>query len=139
MLQILVRTLCVGLFCLGASGVGCKTKPDSAPELRSSMTKEALIGTPGTEPRIKIVRRPNGDLGVISSDGKQVIVVQQDGYQVCEPSGDNLLCGPVTPMSVACPECRVEPCPCTSPLCRNGCQQQLLRPIGSGSATPGTP
>ncbi|HEX3762382.1 MAG TPA: hypothetical protein VHW23_26960 [Kofleriaceae bacterium] len=129
----------MGLIGVGLIGVGCKSKPENAPELRSEITKEAVIGAPAAEPRLKVVRRPNGDLGVISPDGKQVIVVQPDGYQVCEPSGDSLLCGPLTQMSVACPECRIEPCPCTSPLCKNGCLHMDLKSTGSGSAIPGTP
>lgn len=142
MLPIMLRTLCVGLIGLAVTGAGCKGKPDSAPELRSGIAKEALIGAPagatGTGPRIKVVRRPNGDLGVISPDGTQVIVVQPDGYQVCAPSADNLVCGPLTQMSVACPECRVEPCPCANPICKSGCLQMQVKQ-GSGSATPGTP
>jgi len=132
------RTLWICLICLGVSGAGCKNKPENAPELRSGMTKDAVIGTtPGTAARIKVVRRPNGDLGVLSPDGKQVIVVQPDGYQVCEPSGDALLCGPLTQMSVACPNCIMEPCPCDKPICRPGCA--VLKSTGSGSANPGTP
>ena len=134
------RTLWIYLICLGVSGVGCKNKPENAPELRSGMDKEAIIGTPpGTGARLKVVRRPNGDLGVISPDGKQVVVVQPEGYQVCEPSGDALLCGPLTQMSVGCPSCVIEPCPCINPVCRPGCSQIVLKPVGSGSATPGTP
>jgi hypothetical protein len=108
------------------------------------MAKEAIIGTPpGTPPgigvHVKVVRRPNGDLGLLSPDGKQVIIVQPDGYQVCEPSAEALLCGPLTQMSVACPSCFVEPCPCDNPVCRPLCRQTVLKPMGSGSATPGTP
>jgi hypothetical protein len=128
------------VICLGVSGAGCKGKSENAPELRSGMAKEAIIGTPpGIGARVKVVRRPNGDLGVISPDGKQVIVVQPDGYQVCEPSADALLCGPLTQMSVACPSCVIEPCPCINPLCRPGCTETVLKPVGSGSANPGTP
>jgi hypothetical protein len=134
----MLRTLWIAVICLGVSGAGCKS--DSAPELRSSMAKEAVIGTPGTGARVKVVRRPNGDLGVISPDGKQVIIVQPEGYQVCEPSGDALTCGPLTQMSVPCPLCRVEPCPCRDPVCRPACQQQIItQGAGSGSANPGTP
>ena len=134
------RTLLIGLICLGVSGIGCKDKSGNAPELRSDVAKEAIIGTsPGTGARVKVVRRPNGDMGVISPDGKQVIIVQPDGYQVCEPSGDALLCGPLTQMSVGCPGCWADPCPCTLPICRPGCQNPIVKPIGSGSAPPGTP
>lgn len=134
------RTLLVCLICLGASGAGCKDKPENAPELRSGMTKEAIIGTPpGSGAHLKVVRRPNGDLGVLSPDGKQVIIVQPDGYQVCEPTADTLLCGPLTQMSVPCTGCFAEPCPCADPLCRPLCFQTVLKATGSGSATPGTP
>ena len=137
------RTLWICLICLGVSGVsgtGCKGKSDNLPELRSGMEKEAIIGTPaGTTARVKVVRRPNGDLGVISPDGKQVIVVQPNGYQVCEPSGDTLVCGPLTQMSVGCPTCIIDPCPCDNPICRPACFQTVLKSSGSGSATPGTP
>jgi hypothetical protein len=127
------------VICLGVSGFGCKDKSDNVPELRSGMTKEAVIGTPpGTGARVKVVRRPNGDLGVVSPDGKQVIIVQPNGYQVCEPSADTLLCGPLTQMSVACPGCFAEPCPCTELVCRPVCFQTVLKP-GTGSATPDTP
>lgn len=131
------RTLLMGVICLGVSGTGCKS--DNAPELRGSVTKEATIGTPGTGARVKVVRRPNGDLGVISPDGKQVIIVQPDGYQVCEASGDALTCGPLTQMSVGCPGCAAEPCPCADPVCRPACKQNLVTQPGSGSANPGTP
>jgi hypothetical protein len=134
------RTLWICVICLGVSGAGCSSKSENAPELRSGMAKEAIIGTPpGIGARVKVVRRPNGDLGVISPDGKQVIVVQPDGYQVCEPSADALLCGPLTQMSVSCPGCFIEPCPCINPVCRPGCSQNILKSIGSGSANPGTP
>jgi hypothetical protein len=134
------RTLWICLICLGVSGVGCKNKPENAPELRSDVTKEAVIGTPpGTGARLKVVRRPNGDLGVLSPDGKQVIIVQPDGYQVCEPSADALLCGPLTQMSVPCAGCFAEPCPCDNPICRPVCLQKVPRSTGSGSASPGTP
>jgi hypothetical protein len=134
------RTLLLGVICLGVSGAGCKDKPDTTPELRSGMSKEAVIGTPGTGARVKVVRRPNGDLGVISPDGKQVIIVQPDGYQVCDLSGDAMTCGPLTQMSVPCPGCRAEPCPCTDPVCRPVCRQNIIvQPQGSGSANPGTP
>jgi hypothetical protein len=134
------RTLWICVICLGVSGAGCKNAPENAPELRSGMAKEAIIGTPpGIGARVKVVRRPNGDLGVVSPDGKQVIVVQPDGYQVCEASGDALQCGPLTQMSVACPSCVIEPCPCINPVCRPGCSQTTLKPTGSGSATPGAP
>lgn len=133
------RTLWIGLVCLGVSGVGCKSNPESAPELRSSMAKEAIIGTPpGIGAHVKVVRRPNGDLGVISPDGKQVIVVQPNGYQVCEPSADALLCGPLTQMSIGCPGCQADPCPCDNPICRPACLQTITRPLGTGSANPGT-
>jgi len=135
----MLRTLCICLIGLGVSGIGCKGKQENGAELRD-VAKEAIIGTPlpGVGARVKVVRRPNGDLGVISPDGKQVIVVQPDGYQVCEPSGDTLLCGPLTQMSVDCPSCAVVPCPCDKPICRPGCTGTVLKP-GSGSATPGTP
>jgi hypothetical protein len=134
------RTLWMGAICLGVSGAGCKDKSDNVPELRSGMAKEAVIGTPpGTEAHVKVVRRSNGDLGVISPDGKQVIIVQPDGYQVCEPSADALLCGPLTQMSVSCPMCRVDPCPCDNPICRPACRQNIIKQPGSGSANPGTP
>ena len=134
------RTLWICLICLVVTGVGCKNKPESAPELRSGMDKEAIIGTPsGTGARVKVVRRPNGDLGVISPDGKQVIVVQPNGYQVCEPSADTLLCGPLTQISVGCTGCFVDPCPCDNPICRPACFQTVLKSTGTGSATPGTP
>ena len=134
------RTLLIGVICLGVSGAGCKDKSDSVPELRSGMAKEVVIGTPpGTGGRVKVVRRPNGDLGVISPDGKQVIIVQPDGYQVCEPSADALMCGPLTQMSVGCPGCAAEPCPCDQPICRPGCKQNIIKQPGSGSANPGTP
>jgi hypothetical protein len=133
------RTLWISLICLGVSGAGCKDKAENAPELRSGMAKEAIIGTPpGTGVRVKVARRPNGDLGLLSPDGKQVILVQPDGYQVCEPSADGLLCGPLTQMSVGCPSCAVDPCPCDNPVCRPLCLQKAPR-SGSGSATPGTP
>lgn len=135
------RILLIGVICLGVSGAGCKS--DNVPELRSGMAKEAIIGTPpGTAERVKVVRRPNGDLGVLSPDGKQVIIVQPDGYQVCEQSGDALACGPLTQMSVPCPRCRVEPCPCTDPICRPACKQNIIlqqQQPGAGSANPGTP
>jgi len=134
------RTLWICLICLGVSGAGCKGKSENAPELRSDVAKESIIGAPpGIGARIKVVRRPNGDLGVLSPDGKQVIIMQPDGYQVCEPSADTLLCGPLTQMSVACPSCVVEPCPCDHPVCRPLCVQTMLKSMGSGSATPGTP
>jgi hypothetical protein len=134
------RTLLIGVVCLGVSGAGCKDKPDNLPELRSGMAKEAVIGTPpGTAGRVKVARRPNGDLGVLSPDGKQVIIVQPDGYQVCEPSGDALMCGPLTQMSVRCPGCAADPCPCTDPVCRPVCHQNILQSPGTGSANPGTP
>ena len=133
------RTRWICLICLGMSGTGCKDKLESAPELRSGMAREAIIGTPpGTGAHIKVARRPNGDLGVLSPDGKQVIIMQPDGYQVCEPSGDSLLCGPLTQMSVSCPSCFVEPCPCDNPVCRPLCRQTVLKSMGAGSATPGT-
>lgn len=136
----MLRTLWIGLICLGVSGVGCRNTPENAPELRSGMTKEAIIGAPpGIGARIKVVRRPNGDLGVISPDGKQVIVVQPEGYQVCEPSADALVCGPLTQMSVDCPNCAIEPCPCDKPICRPGCTGALRNAAGSGSANPGIP
>jgi hypothetical protein len=134
------RTLLICLICLAVGGVGCKGKSENAPELTSGMAKEAIIGTPpGIWARVKVVRRPNGDLGVISPDGKQVIVVQPDGYQVCEPSADALLCGPLIQMSVDCPSCIIEPCPCDKPICRPGCTGTVRKPTGSGSTTPGTP
>jgi hypothetical protein len=134
------RTLWICVICLGVSGAGCKNKPENAPELRSGMAKEAVIGTsPGTAAHVRVVRRPNGDLGVISPDGKQVIVVQPDGYQVCEPSADTLLCGPLTQISVGCTGCFADPCPCDNPICRPACFQTVLKAAGSGSATPGTP
>lgn len=134
------RTLWICLICLVVTGAGCKNKPENAPELRSGMDKEAIIGTPsGTGARVKVVRRPNGDLGVISPDGKQVIVVQPNGYQVCEPSADTLLCGPLTQISVGCTGCFVDPCPCDNPICRPACFQTVLKSTGTGSATPGTP
>jgi hypothetical protein len=133
------RTLLICGICLGVTAVGCKDRSENAPELRSGMAKEAIIGTPGSGARVKVVRRPNGDLGVISPDGKQVIVVQPNGYQVCEPSADALLCGPLTQMSVDCPSCVIEPCPCDKPICRPGCSGTTLKPIGAGSTTPGTP
>ena len=140
MVRTLSRTLLICGTGLVVSGVGCKDKSENAPELRSGMAKEAIIGTPpGIGARAKVVRRPNGDLGVISPDGKQVIVVQPDGYQVCEPSADALLCGPLTQMSVDCPSCTIEPCPCDKPICRPGCTGTVLKSAGSGSATPGTP
>jgi hypothetical protein len=132
------RTLLMGVICLGVSGAGCKS--DSAPELRSGMAKEAIIGTaPGTGGRVKVVRLPNGDLGVLSADGKQVIIVQPDGYQACEPSGDALMCGPLTQMSIGCPGCAADPCPCTDPVCRPVCRQRIIKQPGPGSANPGTP
>lgn len=131
------RTLLMGVICLGVSGIGCKS--DNAPELRSSVTKEAVIGTSGAGTRVKVVRRPNGDLGVISPDGKQVIIVQPDGYQVCEPSADALICGPLTQMSAPCPSCFLDPCPCDQPICRPGCKENIIKQPGSGSANPGTP
>ena len=127
------------------SGVGCKDKSENAPELRSDVAKEAIIGAPGAPPagrahaHAKVARRPNGDLGLLSPDGKQVIIVQPDGYQVCEPTADALVCGPLTQMSAACPGCFVEPCPCDNPVCRPLCRQSVVKPTGSGSATPGTP
>lgn len=134
------RTPWICVICLGVSGAGCKNKPENAPELRSGVTKEAVIGTPpGTAAHVKVVRRPNGDLGVLSPDGKQVIIVQPDGYQVCEPSADTLLCGPLTQMSVPCPSCAIEPCPCDHPVCRPLCLQTVLKSKDAGSATPGTP
>ena len=134
------KALWICLICLGVSGAGCKNKPENAPELRSGMDKEAIIGTtPGTGARVKVVRRPNGDLGVLSPDGKQVIILQPDGYQVCEPSADALLCGPLTQMSVSCPNCFAEPCPCDNLLCRPVCFQTVLKSAGSGSATQGAP
>jgi hypothetical protein len=133
------RTIWICLICVGVSGAGCGGKSENAPELTSGMAKEAIIGTPpGIGARVKVVRRPNGDLGVISPDGKQVIVVQPDGYQVCEPSADALLCGPLTQMSVGCPSCVIEPCPCDKPICRPGCSQNIVK-SGAGSANPGTP
>jgi hypothetical protein len=130
--------MCV--ICVGLSAVGCKSKSENAPEPQSGMAKEALMAAPpAAGAHVKVVRRPNGDLGVISPDGKQVMVVQPDGYQVCEPSGDTLLCGPLTEMSVGCPGCWADPCPCTNPVCRTGCKQTVLKSMGSGSATPGTP
>lgn len=136
------RTLWIGVVCLGVSGAGCKDRPDNLPELRGDVTKESVIGTPpGTVARIKVVRRPNGDLGVLSPDGKQVIIVQPDGYQVCEPSAsaDALMCGPLTQMSAPCPGCFADPCPCTDPVCRPVCRQNIVRSPGGGSANPGTP
>ena len=134
------RTLWICVICLGVSGAGCKDKSENAPELRSGMTKESIIGTPpGIGAHVKVVRRPNGDLGVLSPDGKQVIIVQPDGYQVCEPTADSLRCGPLTQMSVPCAGCFVEPCPCADPLCRAVCLQTVLKSMGSGSATPGAP
>jgi hypothetical protein len=134
------RTLRVCLICLGVSGAGCKGKSENAPELRSDVAKEAIVGTPpGIGAHLKVVRRPNGDLGVVSPDGKQVIIVQPDGYQVCEPSAGALLCGPLTQLSVACPSCFAEPCQCDHPVCRPACSQAVLKSMGSGSATPGTP
>jgi hypothetical protein len=32
-----------------------------------------------------------------------------------------------------------DPCPCDNPVCRPLCRQTVLRSMGSGSATPGTP
>ncbi len=134
------RTLLMGVICLGVSGAGCKDKSENAPALRGDMAKEALIGTPpGIGAHVKVVRRPNGDLGVISPDGKQVIVIQPDGYQVCEPSADALMCGPLTQMSVGCPNCQADPCPCDQPICRPACKQMVIKQPGAGSANPGTP
>lgn len=137
------RTLWICVICLGVSGAGCKGRSENAPELRSDMARDAIIGTPagpaGIGAHVKVVRRPNGDLGLLSPDGKQVIIVQPDGYQVCEPSVDALVCGPLTQMSVACPSCFIDPCPCDNPVCRPLCRQTVLKPAGSGSATPGTP
>jgi hypothetical protein len=134
------RTLWICLICVGVSGAGCGGKSENAPELTSGMAKEAIIGTPpGIGAHVKVVRRPNGDLGVLSPDGKQVIIVQPDGYQVCEPSADALLCGPLTQMSVACPSCIAEPCPCDNPICRPVCRQTVLTSPGAGSTTPRTP
>ncbi len=132
------RTLFVCVIGLGVSAVGCKA--ENTPELRSGMVKEAIVGTPpGIGARVKIVRRPNGDFGVLSPDGKQVIIVQPNGYQVCEPQADALLCGPLTQMSVSCPGCTADPCPCADPVCRPVCLQTIVKPLGSGSASPGTP
>jgi hypothetical protein len=134
------RTPWICLICLLVSGAGCRGKSENAPELRSGMAREAIIGTPpGIGAHLKVVRRPNGDLGLMSPDGKQVMIVQPDGYQVCEPAADALRCGPLTQMSVACPSCFIDPCPCDNPVCRPMCFQAVEKPIGSGSATPGTP
>ena len=81
----MIRTPWICLICLGVSAAGCKGKSENAPELRSDMAREAVIRTPqGIGAHVKVVRRPNGDLGLLSDIGLDYKPVVQTRYEPME-------------------------------------------------------
>jgi hypothetical protein len=119
------RKLAMCLILMELCGVGCKGK--SADECGRATPQQPLIAPLPSTARHRVVRRPDGNVSVISTDGKQVMLIEPDGYRVCEPAAapaDKLTCGPLKQMSDACPECAFDPCPCTNPVCRPGCSNR---------------
>jgi hypothetical protein len=121
----MLRNVSLWMLCIVLGGVGCKEKASEAPP-ECKAAPQPLV-SPVTGGRMKFARRPNGDFALMSADGSQVIVVQPEGYQVCEPTGGDLKCGPLTQMTVGCPPGAVcpkaDPCPCTLPACKTVCAQ----------------
>jgi len=130
----MLRKLSMCLICLGlSSGVGCKSDPASR---GADLTTGAGVG-PQTRLSIqpalrgKLSYRGNGQFAVSSPDDTQVIILQmggssgnEAGYQVCDATGKSLKCGTWTPLDSACPQCSMEPCPCTNPICAPVCKPQ---------------
>lgn len=119
----MLNKLVMGLILVGLCGVGCKSK--SADDCGPSTAQQPLVAPLPSTARHRVVRRLDGNVGVISSDGKQVMLIEPDGFRVCEPApADKLNCGPLKQMSDPCPECAFDPCPCTNPVCRPGCSNK---------------
>lgn len=119
------QKLAMCLILMELCGVGCKGK--SADECGPAMAQQPLVAPLPNTMRHRVVRRPDGNVGVISTDGKQVMLIEPDGYRVCEAApapADKLNCGPLKQMSDSCPECAADPCPCANPVCRPGCSNR---------------
>ena len=130
----MLRNVSLVVMCIvlgGLGSMGCKEKAAEVP-LECKPAPQPAVSPSGFAGRMKFARRPNGDFALMSSDGKQVIIVQPEGYQVCEPASEKLICGPLTPMTNGCTTgeggqqvCpQADPCPCTRAVCRPLCHDQ---------------
>jgi hypothetical protein len=130
----MLRKLSMCLICFGlSSGMGCKSDP-------ASRGADLATGVGGAQTQLsiqpalrgKVSYRGEGKFSVSSPDGAQVINVKPGViggkevglYQVCEATGPTLKCSDWTPMVSACPQCSMEPCPCTNPICAPVCKPQ---------------